>query len=867
MKTLKQELSALTYNKACALLGENGEEYLRRGGFYEIDIDSQVSLGQNIFWLNLPDASVTISATEKGLQLSCTESLFKDEYIGAALSVILEEKESLGLTHISPYTDEKSGGEIIQKALSLREERAQKESMQLIGPENGDGPWGEYRILSNNSGKTYRAAIRGLERGQSYCSCPDFKCNTLGTCKHLIFAHKKMQEQYSDDALKSAYIRKNASVTLTYGDEVQLKVEMPNSNPPPELEPFSKTIIEDVNSLIKAIQRSLSAGFDVTIYPDASEFIDAALFKQRINDLVGKIKERKDSHPLLNTLLKEPLLPYQLEGIAFAAAAGRSVIADDMGLGKTVQAIGLAEFLKQQAGIKKVLVITPASLKNQWISEVSRFTDLSYQLIAGSAEDRSEQYGNAFFSIANYEQILKDKPFVERISWDLIILDEGQRIKNYESKTSKAIKSLKSTYALILSGTPLENRLEDLFSIINFVDNRLLGPAFQFFDDYQVKDEKGRLTGYKNLDKLREKLSKVLIRRTRKNVLPELPPISQENRFIPPSEEQLAMDTSCRKQMQMIIGKRHLSEMDILRLRKSMTESRMAADCLSLVNKESDELSSKIKEIVNILQQSQENPNSKVLLFSEWNLMLDKVSYALDQEEIVYNRIDGTMTANQKDLSVDSFNKSEKAVLLCSNTASLGLNLQSADTVINVDIPWSPTRIEQRKARAHRLGQKQPVHVINLITASTIEERLFNNFDKKLELFTAALDPDTDITEVSMSGGMGDLRTKLQTLLSSSQKSGHHSETVVSMSTVDRDSLAKAAGQLMAESLNFLADLVPTPTSNDIPPNVPAEIRKHLLSRFGRNDQGELELTVKIANDEVIDRLALALARLTSWQK
>jgi hypothetical protein len=175
--------------------------------------------------------------------------------------------------------------------------------------------------------------------------------------------------------------------------------------------------------------------------------------------------------------------------------------------------------------------------------------------------------------------------------------------------------------------------------------------------------------------------------------------------------------------------------------------------------------------------------------------------------------------------------------------------------------------MEQRKARAHRLGQLQPVHVINLITANTIEERLFNNFDKKLELFNAALDPETDITEVSMTGGMGDLRTKLQTLLTSSQKTGHHSETVVSMKAVDSDALAKAAGQLMAESLNFLADIVPAPVSNDIPPNVPAEIRKHLLSRFGRNEKGELELTVKISDDGVIDRLASALAKLSAWQK
>jgi superfamily II DNA or RNA helicase len=868
MKNLKQELAALTYNKACALLGEAGEQLLRQGGHTEIDLDAQLSFGQNIFWLNLPDASVTITATEKGLQHSCSSCLFNCEHSGAALSVILEEKEALGLLEVSPFVDENTGGELIQQALTLREERAQKEDMELSGPNEGDGPWGDYRILSHNSGKTYRVALRGLTRGLSFCSCPDFKCNTLGTCKHLIFAKKVISEKYSDDALNSPFIRTHTTVHLIYGTDVQLKLELPKENIPEALKLFSSGPITDIAALMKAIQQSISAGYNVVIYPDAAEFIDNILFKQRIDNLVRQIRNNPETHSLRTELLKEPLLPYQLDGIAFAAQAGRSVIADDMGLGKTIQAIGLSQFLKQQAGIKRVLVISPASLKFQWQKEITKFTDLSSIIIAGDAETRSAQYDtNSFFTICNYEQVLKDKPFIERLSWDLIILDEGQRIKNYESKTSQAIKSLRSTYALVLSGTPLENRLEDLFSIINFVDSRLLGPAFQFFEDYQIKDDKGRISGYKNLDLLRAKLSTVLIRRTRKGVLPELPEMSQEMRFIPPSEAQLALDTACRKQMQMIISKKHLSEMDLLRLRKAMTESRMAANSITLVDRQSDEKSGKIKEIREIIEQLSAHPNYKVLIFSEWNLMLDKIADELDEMDIIHNRIDGTLKANQKDHAVNSFNNSETAVLLCSNTASLGLNLQTADTLINVDIPWSPARMEQRKARAHRLGQSQPVHVISLVTAGTIEERLLHNFDKKMELFTAALDPETDICEVSMTGGMSDLRTKLQTLLTSSKSSGHHLETVVSMSKIDKESIAHSAGQLLAESLNFLADIVPLPATAHMPENLPAEMRKNLLSRFGRNEQGELELTVKIADEEVIDRLAAALARLSSWQK
>src|SRR5690606_33651068 len=160
-------------------------------------------------------------------------------------------------------------------------------------------------------------------------------------------------------------------------------------------------------------------------------------------------------HPLRRELLTATLLPYQLDGIAFAVGAGRAILADDMGLGKTVQGIGVAELLARLAEIKRVLVICPASLKRQWKSEIMRFSGRSAQLIIGSGAERFEQYrSGAFFTICNYEQVLRDLSAVEAVPWDLIILDEGQRIKNWESKTSAVIRSLNSEFRLVLSGTP-----------------------------------------------------------------------------------------------------------------------------------------------------------------------------------------------------------------------------------------------------------------------------------------------------------------------------------------------------------------------------------------------------------------------------
>src|SRR5439155_9048759 len=189
---------------------------------------------------------------------------------------------------------------------------------------------------------------------------------------------------------------------------------------------------------------------------------------------------------------------------------------------------------------RKVLVVCPASVKAQWRSEVLRFSGRNCQIVLGSAAERSDQYENeCFFTICNYEQVLRDLLAIERVKWDLIILDEGQRIKNWEAKTSSVIKSLKSPFALVLSGTPLENRLDELYSVVQFIDDRRLAPAFRFFNRHRVVDEKGKVLGYKNLSELRENLRPILLRRTRESVMQQLPPRTTEIVRIAPTDEQL----------------------------------------------------------------------------------------------------------------------------------------------------------------------------------------------------------------------------------------------------------------------------------------------------------------------------------------
>ena len=376
----------------------------------------------------------------------------------------------------------------------------------VVRSENPEQPWTNYTLTNRESGKTYAVSLRGEEPGQSFCSCPDFaptRWAPVNTCC-TPWRRSAAASPPPDAAGPSAARR---SVFLDYGRELSLRLGLPEKLPPEAesiVRPVAERPITDAADLVRRLGRLERLGQPATVFPDAEEYIQEQLFQQRMAKVVADIRRDPAQHPLRKTLLKTELLPYQLDGVAFAAGAGRAILADDMGLGKTIQGVGVAELLAREAGIQRVLVICPASVKSQWRNEIHRFSDRSCQLVAGRAAERTAHYqSGAFFTVCNYEQVVRDLLAIQRVKWDLIILDEGQRIKNWAAKTSSVVKGLRSPFALVLSGTPLENRLDELYSVVQFIDDRRLAPAFRFFHRHRVVDEKGKVLGYKNLDLLR----------------------------------------------------------------------------------------------------------------------------------------------------------------------------------------------------------------------------------------------------------------------------------------------------------------------------------------------------------------------------
>ena len=178
-------------------------------------------------------------------------------------------------------------------------------------------------------------------------------------------------------------------------------------------------------------------------------------------------------------LLKQPLLPYQVDGVLHLAFRERALLADDMGLGKTVQAIAACALLRRLRGIERVLVVSPASVKAEWEEQIARFSELPACVVAGNRLARRAAYrSRTFFTLCNYEQILVDgDEILDLLEPEIVILDEAQRIKNWQTKTANAVKRLHSRYAFVLTGTPLENRIDEIYSIVEFLDPELLGLA------------------------------------------------------------------------------------------------------------------------------------------------------------------------------------------------------------------------------------------------------------------------------------------------------------------------------------------------------------------------------------------------------
>lgn len=637
-----------------------------------------------------------------------------------------------------------------EEQIDLRRQRARDEPFEILNL-GSKKLFSDYRVSNRKTHGEYTVTIRGFAIGENSCTCPDFKSNTLGTCKHIEAVLASLQAQAGTLRQKRAAITR-PEILLHYGRQLKLKLQLPPRISDP-LKALAKRFFDsdgtwsgtgsysDLIAMVEAVPEP------VTLKSDALDFIDREIelrtMAEREQGWLDELASNTESP--LRQLLKVPLYDYQLRGGIFLACRGRAILGDDMGLGKTVQAMAAVELLARERGIRQVLVVAPASVKYQWETEIRKFTERPVQVIEGLQPERLQQYHQpAFYRLMNYEQVVRDLEAVNNAKPDVVILDEAQRIRNWETKTSRAVKKLRSRYAIVLTGTPLENRLEELYSIVQFVDDRRLGPAFEFLHEHRSLDEKGGLTGYKNLDRVREKLAPILLRRTRGEVLSELPVRTDSTRVVAMRDEQRVPYEEQRGNLARILAKRVLTEIDRRRALACLANMRMICDSLYLVDKQSH-ISPKLDEFAEVIEELFASGDHKAVVFSQWETMLNEAALMLDTLDVGYVILHGGIPAKDRRALIDTFRDDPNCrVFLTTDAGGVGLNLQMADTVMNLELPWNPAVLEQRIARVHRMGQKRPVRAINFVTKDSIEERVQQAIATKRAIFAGVFDGDTD---------------------------------------------------------------------------------------------------------------------------
>jgi superfamily II DNA or RNA helicase len=634
--------------------------------------------------------------------------------------------------------------------------------------------------VGSESGLTYAVEVRDVAGRQFACGCQDFRKNGLGTCKHVEAVLLHLEARFKKLLARAASDGSPRIDVVPDADADTLRVERRMGRLPKAVRAWfdkdGRLTGAPVDEALAALEKLRADGLpELRLSQEIGPWIEERRRRDERTELRREyeLKVHGGEWPAHET--RVPLFPYQREGMLHLAFTERALLADEMGLGKTIQAIAACALLRRLGRAERVLVVTPASLKGEWEDQIRQFTDLPTRLVFGGLAERRAAYdAGTFFTVVNYEQMIRDALDVNaRFRPDVVVLDEAQRIKNWNTQTAQAVKRLKSRYAFVLTGTPIENRIDELYSLMDFLEPRALGPLFRFNRDFYQLDDRGRPSGYRNLARLNERIAPYMLRRRKSDVETELPDRSDRQHFVKltPKQQQVYdehQDVVAR--LAAVAARRPLTQQEQERLMRHLAMMRMVCDTTYILDPKSRECP-KLSEMEKILEECRENKGVKVLVFSEWERMLELVRGLCERLKLGFAWHTGSVPQQRRRAEIHAFKSDEGCrVFLSTDSGSTGLNLQNASVVINCDLPWNPAKLEQRIARAWRKHQKRPVTVINLVAEETIEHRMLDTLANKQALADGVLDRRGDLDAIPMRGGRQAFLARLKQLVGDAPK-------------------------------------------------------------------------------------------------
>jgi len=454
---------------------------------------------------------------------------------------------------------------------------------------------------------------------------------------------------------------------------------------------------------------------------------------------------------------------YQLEGLNWMVKLHdhgiNGILADEMGLGKTLQTISLLTYLRESRGVTGPhIVIVPKSVVGNWIKEFRKWSPSINAVRMGGTKDERTKARDTFLKpqegkygfdalVCSYEAVLKEKGTLSKIPWKYLIIDEAHRIKNENSSLSKAVRLINTDFRLLITGTPLQNDLHELWALLNFLLPEVFGNSEQFDQWFNTNDKDGQDNVIK---KLHTVLRPFMLRRVKKDVATDLPPKKETKLFIGLTEMQqdwykriLRKDAH---ELNALGGPSHARLQNVLMHLRKVCNHPYLFDGAEPGPPFSDgphlwENSGKM-QLLNKLLPKLKSRGSRVLIFSQMTRLLDILEDYLRLVGHEYCRIDGNTDGEKRDSQMDEFNapgSSKFCFLLSTRAGGLGINLATADIVILYDSDWNPQVDLQAMDRAHRLGQTKPVQVFRFISEGTVEEKIIERADRKLFLDAAVI--------------------------------------------------------------------------------------------------------------------------------
>ncbi|MFQ7235708.1 MAG: SNF2-related protein, partial [Enterococcus hulanensis] len=559
---------------------------------------------------------------------------------------------------------------------------------------------------------------------------PTLEVNQEGSWLDIKFDVTGIKDNEIDQVLNSL-LRKDRFYTLENGEVIS----------------FDSEVFQQTSEMISQLREKISAKDGLIRLPKSQGIMleqrlkdnPQAQFSESFTTMVEDLTHPEDYQAEMPDNLQATLRPYQEAGFRWLKMLSDygfgGILADEMGLGKTIQVITFLLAEKVQQPIKAVIV-TPASLVYNWQAEIKKFApSLEAVVISGNRSEREQLLADAGeIVITSYASLRQDIDLHEEMGYQYMILDEAQMVKNASTKTSSALRNLSIPHRFALSGTPIENNLEELWSLFQTVMPGFFPPIGRF-----------RQMAVSEIAKM---IQPFVLRRDKDTVLQELPERIESNVLSSLTEEQKTVYLAYLKRM-----RQEVDQMDSATFRKQrvsilagLTRLRQICDGPRLFIDGYEGGSGKLEQVKDLIHAAKEN-GRRVLLFSQFTSMLSIIEEEFAEEGITSFYLRGSTKVSDRLKMVDAFNEGEKDVFLISLKAGgTGLNLTGADTVILYDLWWNPAVEEQAAGRAHRIGQKKVVEVWRMIAEGTIEERMNQLQQEKRELFQKVIQGNEEQT-------------------------------------------------------------------------------------------------------------------------